>query len=163
MKDIYTKLVLNKTDRNNPLVQQAMDWMLRLRDINHFDPEVLQYPATNLMVAYVKQQRKPVLYVPVQPVYMIDALGINPEASPEEIAGALAQVTKTVHWESHRMGWGEFYFPCSEPTVIQFAERHGYARMQYKNVIVPQAPEGSTAVPNPYPEMADIPFFKMKA
>lgn len=167
-RDMYTRLVADSKNMNNPLVRQALEWMLRLRDINHFDPEVLNYPTTSLMVAYVKQERKPIIYVPIQECYMIDALGINPEASPEDVASALGQITKTVHWETLRAGRGEFYFPCSDLSTIGFADKHMYMRMQYTEVTAPAQPKSTQENPvplprvNPITEVKDIPFFKMK-
>lgn len=169
MLDIFTRII--KGDMNNPFVRQAVEWFARIANQSHFDPDVLLYPNTTLVQAFDKHTQKPILYIPVHSVFMLESLGPNPEVGPEVIAQALAQVTKTAAWEAMKAGMGEIYMPCSDGNVIQFAEKHGYFRQTYNHVetIPPKAAEVSAenqdAKSTPaqsVQELRDLPFLKMK-
>jgi hypothetical protein len=171
-RDIFTRIV--KGDMNNPNIRQAMEWLQRIAQVSHLDPEVLLYPSTRLLQAYEKGTAKPLLYMPVHQVFMMESLGPNPDASPMEIAAALAQITKTVCWEAQNQGIGEFYMPCSDGNVIKMAEAHGFMRMTYdethrrelseaerKEVETPEGGEAPREVVETI--VRDMPFLKMKA
>lgn len=166
MKDVFVKMV--KGDMNNPDVRQGVEWLQRHRELSRFDPDVLTYPGTILLQAYERtaQGRRPLLYTPVQRCLMWDALGPNPESSPLDVAAALAELTKTLVWESSGLGWGEFYMPCTDGNVVKFAEAHGYIRQAYNAQTMEKEAskdEQGNEIPATYRlEARDIPFLKFK-
>lgn len=146
------------TADKNPEVAKALEALGAIRERSHIDPDVLTYPTTTLLCAYVKATREPVLYVPVQQVYMLDGLGPAPMASPIDVANALAQVIKHIHWESYKQGIGEIYFPCEDEGVNGLAQRHGFSVMDYEaQTMVPENSELSAKT-----ERKLMPFLKMK-
>jgi hypothetical protein len=152
-RDIFTRIILG--DMNNPVVQQASRWFEGIAKQSHLDPDVFRYPKTTLIQAYNKATGKPILYVPVHDVFMMESLGPNPEASDGEIAAALAQVVKSIHWEAYKQGLGEIYFPCTNERTAEFAGNHSFKR---QNVQIEQSgDEGARNVIE-----RDIPFYKMK-
>jgi hypothetical protein len=157
-KDVFTRVIVG--DMNNPVVQQAARWFEGLAKESHLDPDVFRYPKTTLIQAYDKGSGKPLLYVPVHDVFMIESLGPNPDASDGEIAAALAQVVKSIHWEAYKQGLGEIYFPCTNDRTAEFASNHNFKRQFIQvRVKLDDKPEAETAERF---EDRDTPFFKMK-
>lgn len=106
---------------------EVFEWLKRIADRNLIDWDVLTYPATSLLKA--TDGEKNVLHVPVQSVYMVESLGISPDASPLEMAKALSGVFGIVRWESKRAGQGEVYFLCRDEETVRFAEHHEMERV----------------------------------
>lgn len=160
-KDVFARVI--RWDMNNPWCQQAIQWWSRIQDRNHFDPDVLTYPNTAVIQAYEKQTGRPLLYMPVHKVYMMEALGPNPDANGFEIASSLAQIVKALAWDAPKDGVGELYFPCTDENVNGFCTDHGFNRMLYQSgtTQLPR-PEGATDDPKPEPVMADMPHWKFK-
>lgn len=146
--DVFCRII--KGDMNNPAVRQAMEWLGRNAAVSRFDPDVIYYPATSLLQCFDKPTGRPILYVPIQKCFIMEGAGPNPEASEGEVAAAMAQLTKTVAWESQGGGMGEFYLPSTDGKMVEFAQRHGYIRQAYV------AKEGEADVAK------DIPFLKFK-
>jgi hypothetical protein len=175
-RDVFTRII--RGDMNFPPVQQAVAWFNRIADRNHFDPDVLTYPSTALIQAYSKQTGKPLLYMPVHKVYMMEALGPAPDASGYDIAAALGQIVKSLAWDAPKDGVGELYYACTDPTVDAFCREHGFTRMTYNAGLRerPMTDEEKQGVPprkdgephNPPIEttlesnVADMPHYKFK-
>lgn len=149
-RDVFVKPLLGKASQN-PEVAKAIEALSAISERSHLDPDVLTYPNTTLLSAYAKSNNQPLLYVPVQQVYMLDGLGPAPMASPVDVAAALAQVIKTIHYMSFTQGIGEIYFPCEDEGVNGLAQRHGFSRMDYEQPQI-DAP----------PLLKPMPFLKMK-
>lgn len=154
-RDIFVKPI---TADNPQELKQAFEWLKRIQNVSNFDADVLRYPATSLLCAYTKQDGQPLLYVPIQRVYMLDALGPNPLAQATDIAAALAQIIKTAAWTSWRDGHGEVYFPCNDEGVNGLAMRHSFTLMDYET----PPPEPTPENPTPQPGKAVMPFLKLK-
>lgn len=118
MKPMWVK----KSDKTEP---EMYDWLMQTEG-NCYDPAVLTYPATSVLKA---ENGKPIMYMPVQTVYMPDALGFNPDASVAEKASALQAAFQVLAFESRAQGCGEIYFLCREESTQAFAERHGLERI----------------------------------
>lgn len=160
-RDVFTRVI--RGDMNYPPVQQAVAWFNRIQDRNHFDPDVLTYPSTALIQAYDKLTGKPLLYVPVHKVYMVEALGPAPDADGYDVAAALAQVIKACAWDAPKDGVGEIHYACTDPTIDDFCTRHGFMRMLYQSgtTQLPR-PEGAEKDPDPEPVLSDMPHYKFK-
>ncbi len=111
------------------LNKEAAEWLTRLKDRNLIDPAIFDYPATTVLRA--QSEGKTVLYVPIQCVYMLESLGISPDASPLEVARALYGAMQIVQWESKRAGHGEAYFLCNDAETVKFAEHNGMERVNF--------------------------------
>jgi hypothetical protein len=94
--------------------------------INLVDPAVLTYPATTTLVA---ASDKPKLFMPVQTCYVLESLGAAEGATDREIALSLKNMLAVVGWEARKAGHGEVYFLCSHEPTQQFAERHGFEKL----------------------------------
>jgi hypothetical protein len=93
-----------------------------------FDPEVAKYPSTTVRVVY--NSEGPVLYGPVQKPLFLDALAINPTAPPEIIAAGMKALTQDAVSQAWVYGAGEIYFVASDKDTADFAERHGYEKLE---------------------------------
>lgn len=94
---------------------------------NLVDHKVYEYPATSTLKAV--KDGKPLVFMPIHPVFMLESLGIVSQNSAVDTALALSELVKTVRWEAHNKGHGEIFFACSEPTTQAFAEKHGFERV----------------------------------
>jgi hypothetical protein len=154
-RDIFVRS-LQGSPQQNPRIAKAVEWLARIREQSHLDTDVLTYPATCMLEAYIKGTGEPVLYMPIQHVYMMESLGPNPVASPVDIAKGLEEITKILSYDAHKSGIGEIYYPSTDPMVNAFAQRHHFSLMDYEApcAVSEQNPSGM--------EKRLIPFFKMK-
>lgn len=106
--------------------QEAMEWFLKT-ECNLLDAAVFTYPATETWKAV--KDKVALVYLPVQPVLMLESLGINPANSPIDTALALADLVKVARWEAMKAGHGEIYFLCREESTQQYAQRHGFEKV----------------------------------
>lgn len=105
---------------------QACKWFMDTAG-NCYEPQVLAYPKTELLKAF--NADKNIMYVPIQTVFMPDALGFNPDASVAEKASALQSLFQVLTFEARTLGHGELFFLCREPSTVAFAERHGFEKV----------------------------------
>lgn len=110
-------------------LKQMLAWLVKTKD-NGFDASVLAYPGTFTICAYNKERN--VLYMPVQQPFMLESLGINPDASAEESAFAIAEATREVIMQAHIKGVGEIYFLGSNEKTNAFATKHGFEEVPFK-------------------------------
>lgn len=103
--------------------QKRADYLGRIADKNLIDPKVLEYPATETIVA--EKEGREIVYLPVQVCYVLESLGIAPDASVTEIAGALDKLISASVFAARSSGHGEIYWLCSDESTCKFAERHG--------------------------------------
>ncbi len=108
---------------------QFLQWLARIADKNLIDPDVLTYPATTVLCAYDTESGKPLLFVPIQSVFMVESLAPSPEITELEMAKSLEKLIDVLVWESRNGGRGEIYYPCADETVIAIGERHGFKRV----------------------------------
>lgn len=133
-RDIFVRPI-NPNDVQR--VAMARFFFEKIAAKSHFDRTILNYPNVVLLEAYRKLSNQTLLVVPIHPVYMMESLGPNPEATPLEISMSLAQVVKTLHYASMVEGKGEIYFPCTDEDVNKMAEGHGFVRMTADNQSIP--------------------------
>lgn len=104
-------------------IAEMAEWMSKLSARNNIDPDIFKYPATDVLKASNGQG---VIYMPRQRVMFLEALAINPQAQPTDVALALRALLQISEYEARAVGHGEMYFLCSDPETKRFAEHHGF-------------------------------------
>lgn len=104
-------------------------WCEANEERNAFDPKVLTYPATKILAA---ENGHVINYMPVQTVAMLESIGVNPEATPLEVATGLMECVKAAATLSSGAGFGELYFLSSDENTAQGAEALGFEEVKMK-------------------------------
>lgn len=103
-------------------------WTAGTKD-NLFDVDPIAYRGTVIWCAY--DETGPIVYAPVQKPAMMEALAINPEANPVDVAIALKELVQNIVTQCHIEGTGEIYFLCKEETTQRFAEKQAFERLPW--------------------------------
>lgn len=74
----------------------------------------------------------PVLFMPAQPTFVLESLGIKGDADKKDVALSLRKLIDRIVETARGLGMGELYFGCSEPRTIAFAEHHGFKEVPFK-------------------------------
>lgn len=119
MKNIYTRPFNGASSQEVELFKESF----KANDAE-LGPEVL-YPDTKFIVA---ESDQPLLFVPVQSVYMMGSLG-HKDVPPLQLATAMRQVVATLVWESRKQGRGDIYFVGGNEHSDTFAENNGFERV----------------------------------
>jgi len=98
---------------------------------NGFDPEAGLYP-NSITLCTENEYGVPVVYLPAQPTFMLEALGICPDADKKDVALSLRRLIDKIVETARSLGMGEIYFGCTEPRTIAFAEHHGFKEVPFK-------------------------------
>ncbi len=117
---------INKTTGQNRETE-LYPWLQANSQKNNVDWDVLEYPATEILTA--TDGEKNILHVPIQRCYFVESLGISPDASPLEVVKALYGVMQIVRYASIENGQREIYFLGSDTQTNEFAEKHGFERV----------------------------------
>ena len=104
------------------------DWVWQARAINKFEPDVLSYPRTVMLTA--DDESGPVLYLPVQPVLMLESLAPKPGVSPRKEALALWRMGEMLEQVSRDTGMREQYFICKDDRVADICADHGFEELK---------------------------------
>lgn len=100
----------------------AVDWLNSTPE-NMFDPAVLGYPSTmTLCVA----NGAPLLFMPLQACFFMDALGKQPGIRKRDMAFALVKMIEAVRNLAAATKVKEVYFFCKEKTVSEQAPHFGF-------------------------------------
>ena len=124
------KPIFVRDAKSNDDIRNCSEWAARIAKINLLDTGVFSYPATRVLCAY-QHGGEPQLYMPVQSVYMLDALAPRPGSEGIIEAQALKALVADLVSTAHRTGVGEIYFPCRDERVIKFGEHNGFERFDY--------------------------------
>ncbi len=121
-----------------------VDWVWKAREINAFDPSILTYPRTVMLTA--DDSEGPVLFLPVQPVLMLESLAPRPGLSPRKEALALWKLGECLEQVSRDTGIQEQYFLCKDPRVTEICSKHGWEILEgysilRKKIAVPELPQ----------------------
>lgn len=106
---------------------QMAEWIAANSARNDVDPNIFCYPATRVLKA---SNGKPLVYMPVQNVQMLESLGINPEANAAEVSLALKDLLQVIEWEGRKAGHGEILFLTSDKSTKRFAGNHGLEKVE---------------------------------
>lgn len=108
--------------------KKFIDWSLETPN-NGFDPEVVKHPSTFVLCAYDKDG--PLSYMPVQQVFMMDAVATRPGASKLRVAASLKEFTQALVLQAHIKGVGEIYFLATEDGTNTMAENQLFEKLPY--------------------------------
>lgn len=119
------------TPNISPVTEDMLKWAVEgQKNNNYFDPNVLRYGATFTLVA--RSKSKDVLYIPIQTVFMLESLAINPDATKHEVAVALREVLVSLGLLAQRSGIGEIYFLGTNDDTNAFALKHGLEELPWR-------------------------------
>lgn len=93
---------------------------------NLFDPDIVTYPS--LQTLAVDKDGETISYVPFHPVVVIESLAHKPGITPRENAVGLRRAQDTIEEIAKKYGIAEVWWECFDPSLIAFAERHGYKK-----------------------------------
>jgi hypothetical protein len=108
--------------------KQFLDWSCATEN-NEFDPEIPKCPTTITLCAYDKSG--PLVYMPLQQPFFMEALAVRPGLSKAETAEALKELTKAAVTQAHILNKQEVYFLGSEPGTNAMAENQLFERLDY--------------------------------
>lgn len=116
--------------RLNPLdTEEVADCIRSLTGKAGFDPSILSYPNTVILVA---EDGKDKVYQPVQTCYFLETLGYHESISEHSLALAMKQFTSILMWEMAEKGIGEMYFLGSNDDTNAFALQNQFEEVNYK-------------------------------
>lgn len=126
------------------------DWVWQARKINMFDPEVLKAPRA-AMVRAVNEQG-PLLFVPLQPVLMLESLAPKPGLTPRQEAMSLWRVGEAVEGAAKLCGFQEVVFMTRDDRVADICAEHGFeelkgVRVLKKKIKLETAPAAESQAP----------------
>jgi len=124
MKHIWTRYADFAKD-----TPEFIEYMKGAQDINLFDPDVMTYPNTKVLAAYGQEGVK--MFMPFQMTITLESLAPKPGLTEREEALALKELAQQVVFLAKANGIEEVYFLCSDDTVINFAEKHGFERIPH--------------------------------
>lgn len=101
-----------------------LDERLRNTPDNLFDADILTYP--DKVKFYCARNGRPLVFLPVQNVLMLESLGVEPDATELEVAKSIEVLMKYIVGKSLDLAYNELYFLCRNPRVSLCAQRHGF-------------------------------------
>jgi hypothetical protein len=118
---------------------QLIDWMKRGMPLNMFDPNMLLYPRTVICTA--KADDENLLFIPLQPVLMYDAIASAPDITPRQEALALYRIGQVTDRLAKDLGFRETYFFCRDNSVTDLCADHGFEEVKNVRVLRRKIPE----------------------
>jgi hypothetical protein len=110
-----------------------IEWVWAERKISNFDRDVLTYPRTVMLTADKENAdgtSTPVLYMPVQPVLMMESTPSTPGGDPREKALALRRLSQLLEQITKDTGIQEHYFLTADPHYADFCKKHGFEKIE---------------------------------
>lgn len=122
-------VMVRLADRGN---EPVMEWLSANASRNGFDPEVLDYKCTKVLAAH--NNGTVYVYMPAQPVVMLESIGPNPEAKPLEVATGVMELVKAAAMMavSSDPPISEMYFLASDELTAKGAKAMGFVELPYK-------------------------------
>ena len=109
-------------------------WVWRLRTLNMFEPKVLAAPRT-VMCKAETEDGEALLYMPLQPVLMYDAIAPKEGLTPRQEAYSLFKINEAVEHMAKSIGYQELYFICRDDTVSDLCVRNGFTEIKNVRVV----------------------------
>lgn len=100
----------------------AVEW-LKSTPENMFQPEVLGYESTMTLCV---ENGSPLLYMPLQATFFMDAIGKRPGIRKRDMARALVELIAATKRLARAGKVSEIYFFCKERTVSAQAPHFGF-------------------------------------
>lgn len=123
MKQMWVRFAEAKDDA------KFTDWVGKAAAINLFDPGIMEYPCTKVLVAHTREEEK--LFMPYQLTLTMESLAPKPDIAPIDEALALRELTKAVALLASQANIREVYFLCKDERVVKFAEAHGFEKLPF--------------------------------
>jgi N-acetylglutamate synthase-like GNAT family acetyltransferase len=102
----------------------TIDEWIRTTPQNLFDADLLQYQRN---VAFMcAANGEPLLFMPVQSVFMLESLAVKPGATPLEVAKSIGVLIQTIVYKAAEQEFNEIYFLSHDETINAYASRHGW-------------------------------------
>lgn len=105
-----------------------IEWVWRDRAINLFDPDALNQTFSAMCVAGT--EKNPMIYIPLQPVFIYDAIASQPGITPRQEALCLWRIGQVVDEKMAETGIGETWFVCKDDRVADICSRHGFEEVK---------------------------------
>lgn len=105
---------------------QAIEW---LEATPEFDRNILSYPTTRVLCSY---NSKPVAYLPMQNVLMLETLAVDPGTDLLQAAQAARDLVKGAEVVASSNNMKEIYFLCTNDDVTTMATNHGFEVLEWK-------------------------------
>ena len=109
-------------------IPQMAAWLYRNREINGFDPDILDYPTLRAWAA-VNGGPKPVAYLPGHTVLMLESLALDPAADARHLMAAVMAAFEHACAEAKSAGIREVIYLHSDDRFDESAERAGFVRV----------------------------------
>ena len=112
--------------------ENFISWVWEARKINNFDPDVVSYPRSVMLTADKETENtsEPILYLPIQPVLMLESLAPKPGITPREEALALWRLGELLEQITKDTGLQEHYFICKDDRMADYCSKHGFTEMK---------------------------------
>lgn len=128
---IGAKLRLNMMVRKaDPTKEPVKECLAANSRRNAFDADVLDYPLTTTLAAH--SNGTTYAYMPVNPVLMLESIGITNGHTPQEQANAVMELTKAAATLGHVNGYRELMFLASDEVTARGAKMMGFEELPYK-------------------------------
>lgn len=105
-----------------------IEWVWRERKINMFDPDSLTHKWSAMCVA--GGEKDPMLYIPLQPIFVWDAIASKPGITPRQEALCLWRIGQAVDEKMTETGIGEAWFVCKDDRVSDICLNHGFEEIK---------------------------------
>lgn len=108
--------------------KQYIKWAWHSRDRSSLDASVLSYPRACMATAY--QDGKPILFVPLHPVLMMESLADDPELNNRQRALGLWRVAEQLDKAMKDTGIRETYFLTKDREYANKVCKHGFEEVK---------------------------------
>lgn len=109
------------------------EWVWIERDLNMFDPDVIRYPRATMLKA--SNGEGALVYIPLQPVLMYDAIAAKPGLDAKKQALAMWRIVELVDQIQRDLGYGESYFLCRDDRVADICLKHGFEEVENVRIL----------------------------
>lgn len=103
-----------------------VQWLEAKRDKNNIDYKMLSYPKTAVLVA---GNGSPSLFMPVQPVFMLESLAPKPGIKAGEFVKCLNSLMKETEALARKHGIAEIYFFGTDERIEKLGPYVGFEKM----------------------------------
>lgn len=114
----------------DPSKEPVKEWLEANSERNEFDPAVLSYPEMRVLAGH--SNGTTYNYLPIQLVGMFESIGVNPEATPLQVATGIMECVKAGVVLAQNANLKEVYFLGSDETTEEGAKRMGFESLPYK-------------------------------
>jgi hypothetical protein len=106
-----------------------INWAYLMREKTQFNPEIMRHP--RMCMTQASYDGKPGLYVPIQPVLMLDALTPDPSLNNMERAIGMSRISDLIEKQvMPDTGMYDTYFYTNDADEASIAARHGWEEVK---------------------------------